>query len=168
MEAHATLLTWDQILLSVCLSLYPSYCLNIDHITREAERSQVTIDSVSCFKWNSKCLLNPTANHFWQPWLSKATNRVISIRKTTEWVTESPGCSSYVTWWEERGGLWVPMFQTMSCSSLHTALPQTSPCLPWHAVRVGLDPTAGGVIRMLGKWQVVLLGEGEGAWREEW
>lgn len=50
------------------------------------------------------------------------TNRAISIKQASVLLTNSPGCSSYVTWLGGAGGAFlVFMFHTMCCSSLHTA-----------------------------------------------
>lgn len=132
--------------------------MNKDQIVSGAKK-QVTIDS-----WNASLI--PQQIMFGSHNFEKPQIELHPSEKTTEWVTKCPGCSSYVTCRWGRGELWVSMFQTMSGSSPHTAeadenknhypprphFPQSSPCLSWHTVHVGLDATAGGVIRMLGKW----------------
>lgn len=93
---------------------YPSYCLNVYQMTREAKKKKKE-KQVTNASWIRLQIIFGSRN-FQMPQIELHPSE-----KTTEWVTKSPVCSSYVTWCEGRGGLLVSMLQTMSCSSPHAA-----------------------------------------------
>lgn len=135
---------------------------------------------------------NETANAYWIPLqiiFGRHNFQKPLIELHPEWVTKSQGCSSYVIWCVERGGLWKFIFLSSLCvlhKSLrikkHYSLVTSSPLhlFPKHLLFIMAyspfgphsygwqgDKNAGNMNR----WQVAMrVGERDRAacWGEEW